>query len=141
MSFLARNFYTLKYVALVLAFCINFMLLFFKATSLSEGLEDEGEDGSGFEGSGGDDLEGSGSGNGDEEEEDALEFVHMDEKFFYMGHGIRIMAVIHSIVSLAMLIAYYHLKVRLTYSILVSHVIRTCNSQCFYDLPGTLGHF
>lgn len=29
-SFLARNFYNLKYVALVLAFCINFMLLFYK---------------------------------------------------------------------------------------------------------------
>lgn len=30
LSFLARNFYNLKYVALVLAFCINFMLLFYK---------------------------------------------------------------------------------------------------------------
>jgi hypothetical protein len=29
-SFLARNFYNLKYVALVLAFCINFMLLFYR---------------------------------------------------------------------------------------------------------------
>lgn len=29
-SFLARNFYNLKYVALALAFCINFMLLFYK---------------------------------------------------------------------------------------------------------------
>ena len=32
-SFLARNFYTLKYVALVLAFCINFVLLFYKVAS------------------------------------------------------------------------------------------------------------
>lgn len=31
-SFLARNFYNLKYVALVLAFCINFMLLFYKVS-------------------------------------------------------------------------------------------------------------
>uniref|UniRef100_A0A6P7G955 Ryanodine receptor-like n=1 Tax=Diabrotica virgifera virgifera TaxID=50390 RepID=A0A6P7G955_DIAVI len=31
-SFLARNFYSLKYVALVLAFCINFMLLFYKVS-------------------------------------------------------------------------------------------------------------
>lgn len=30
-SFLARNFYTLKYAALVLAFFINFMLLFYQA--------------------------------------------------------------------------------------------------------------
>lgn len=33
-SFLARNFYNLKYVALVLAFCINFMLLFYKVRNL-----------------------------------------------------------------------------------------------------------
>jgi len=85
------------------------MLLFFKATVLSDGLEDDDDDGSGFGGSG--EFDGSGSGSGEEEDEDDLEFVHMDEKFFYMGHGIRIMAVIHSIVSLAMLIAYYHLKV------------------------------
>lgn len=32
-SFLARNFYNLKYVALVLAFCINFMLLFYKVNA------------------------------------------------------------------------------------------------------------
>jgi ryanodine receptor 2 len=31
-SFLARNFYNLKYVALVLAFCINFVLLFYKVS-------------------------------------------------------------------------------------------------------------
>ncbi|CAG0880143.1 unnamed protein product [Darwinula stevensoni] len=50
-SFLARNFYNLKYVALVLAFCINFMLLFYKVTTL-EGAVGGGE--------GGDDGEGSG---------------------------------------------------------------------------------
>ncbi len=32
--FLARNFYTLKYVALVLAFCINFVLLFYKVFAI-----------------------------------------------------------------------------------------------------------
>lgn len=31
-SYLARNFYNLKYVALVLAFCINFILLFYKVS-------------------------------------------------------------------------------------------------------------
>lgn len=35
-SFLARNFYNLKYVALVLAFCINFMLLFYKVSRFFE---------------------------------------------------------------------------------------------------------
>lgn len=58
---------------------------------------------------------GSGSGeNESEEEEDAyaLEYVEVAEDFYYMAHVMRLMAVLHSIVSLAMLVAYYHLKVR-----------------------------
>ncbi|XP_055904504.1 ryanodine receptor isoform X15 [Eupeodes corollae] len=118
-SFLARNFYNLKYVALVLAFSINFMLLFYKVTSF-----DDDDDGSGDEelimgsGSGGG-LSSSGFGSGegsgeDDEEIDAIpELVHVDEDYFYMEHVIRIAAFLHSMVSLAMLIAYYHLKVPL----------------------------
>lgn len=48
---------------------------------------------------------------GEEDEEDPLELVHVDEDFFYMAHVMRLMAMVHSAVSLAMLIAYYHLKV------------------------------
>lgn len=117
-SFLARKFYNLKYVALVLAFCINFMLLFYKVSTLGE--DDEGN-GSGSGGGGLDDLlgsghgsgSGSGEGSGDEEDEDPLETVHVDEDYFYMSHVMRLAAIIHSITSLAMLIAYYHLKVPL----------------------------
>ncbi|XP_049307123.1 ryanodine receptor isoform X17 [Bactrocera dorsalis] len=120
-SFLARNFYNLKYVALVLAFSINFMLLFYKVTSFGDDEEASGDDelilgsgsggsltASGFSGGSGD---GSGDGAGDEE--DLPELVHVDEDFFYMAHVIRIAAFLHSLVSLAMLIAYYHLKVPL----------------------------
>ncbi|XP_039954485.1 ryanodine receptor isoform X18 [Bactrocera tryoni] len=120
-SFLARNFYNLKYVALVLAFSINFMLLFYKVTSFGDDEEASGDDelilgsgsggsltASGFAGGSGD---GSGDGAGDEE--DLPELVHVDEDFFYMAHVIRIAAFLHSLVSLAMLIAYYHLKVPL----------------------------
>ncbi|XP_071050495.1 ryanodine receptor isoform X2 [Onthophagus taurus] len=120
-SFLARNFYNLKYVALVLAFCINFMLLFYKVTTFGE------TDGSGSghnnldipdilgsgsaEGSGGG---GSGGGGDDSsEEEDLPETVMVDEDFYYMTHVMRLAALLHSLVSLAMLIAYYHLKVPL----------------------------
>ena len=53
---------------------------------------------------------------GEEEEEDAEEWVHMNEKYFYMEHIIRLCAIIHSIVSFFMLIAYYHLKVSLSIS-------------------------
>ncbi|ERL88665.1 hypothetical protein D910_06049 [Dendroctonus ponderosae] len=108
-SFLARNFYNLKYVALVLAFCINFMLLFYKVTTLGGD-----SDGSGS-GKGADLLQGSaeGSGSGSEEEDDPPELVIVDEDFYYMAHVMRLAAMLHSIASLAMLIAYYHLKVPL----------------------------
>ncbi|XP_067629190.1 ryanodine receptor isoform X15 [Eurosta solidaginis] len=119
-SFLARNFYNLKYVALVLAFSINFMLLFYKVTSFGNDEETSGDDelilgsgsgdnlaASGFGGSG------DGSGDGKDSEDDLPELVHVDEDFFYMAHVIRIAALLHSLVSLAMLIAYYHLKVPL----------------------------
>lgn len=77
-SFLARNFYNLKYVALVLAFCINFMLLFYKVTTFGEESEGSGDnelnnlDMSGS-GGGGIDL-GSADGSGEAEEGSKLFF-------------------------------------------------------------------
>lgn len=57
---------------------------------------------------------GSGMGSGESSEEDDVpELVHVDEDFYYMAHVMRLAALLHSIVSLAMLIAYYHLKVPL----------------------------
>lgn len=115
-SFLARNFYNLKYVALVLAFCINFMLLFYKVTTFGEDGDMNDDDFEGFAGSGSGNLfggSGSGSGAGAEEEEDPIETVHVNEDFFYMEHVLRMAAFLHSTCSLAMLIAYYHLKVPL----------------------------
>jgi ryanodine receptor 2 len=116
-SFLARNFYNLKYVALVLAFCINFMLLFYKVTTFGE----ENSDGSGdselnnldMSGSGAGGVElGSAEGSGESEaDDDPLELVQVDE--VYIEHVMRFAALMHSIVSLCMLIAYYHLKVPL----------------------------
>ncbi|KAK9885791.1 hypothetical protein WA026_013660 [Henosepilachna vigintioctopunctata] len=110
-SFLARNFYNLKLVALVLAFCINFMLLFYKVSNLTEGFETSASksDDDIISGSG----SGSGASDGSGEEEDPLELVHVDEDFYYMTHVMRLAAMLHSLVSLAMLIAYYHLKVPL----------------------------
>lgn len=116
-SFLARNFYTLKYVALVLAFCINFMLLFYKVTTFGEENEGSGDSdlsditGSGSgSGAGGIEL-GSAEGSGEAEEEGPLELVQVDE--IYIQHVMRFAAFMHSLVSLCMLIAYYHLKVPL----------------------------
>ncbi|XP_014664679.1 PREDICTED: ryanodine receptor-like isoform X2 [Priapulus caudatus] len=93
LSFLARNFYTLKTLALVLAFCINFILLFYKVTVL-EIEEGEGEEG--------------------EEEAKAPEWVHLEEDHSaILDPTIRLLAFIHSAVAFSMLIAYYYLKVPL----------------------------
>jgi len=59
-------------------------------------------------------LSGEESG-GEDDDEDLIELVHVDEDFFYMAHVMRLMAALHTLVSLAMLIAYYHLKVNLEF--------------------------
>lgn len=58
-------------------------------------------------------LEGGEDGDGEDggdDDEDPLEHIHVDERFSYLEHVIRFMAVLHSLISLFMLIAYYHLK-------------------------------
>ena len=60
-------------------------------------------------------MAGSGEGaeaGGEEEEDDGPEWIHVDDKYFFLEHVVRLMSIIHSIVSLFMLVAYYHLKVR-----------------------------
>jgi hypothetical protein len=47
---------------------------------------------------------------GEEEEEEVDEHIHVDERFIYLEHIVRSFAIIHSLISLAMLIAYCHLK-------------------------------
>ena len=76
---------------------IDLMIIFFMfqiQDAINSVLENEDEEG-GEEG-------------GDEEDDE--ETIHVDERFFYIEHIVRFMAVIHSLISLFMLIAYYHLK-------------------------------
>lgn len=75
--------------------------------------------GEGFDSSGSGDF-GSGSGlgdfgsgedeGGDEEGDDPLEYVEVSK--WWVAPLMRFMSIVHSIISLAMLVAYYHLKVR-----------------------------
>jgi hypothetical protein len=62
-------------------------------------------------------------GGGDDDAEDPIELVHVDEDFFYMAHIMRLMAALHTLVSLAMLIAYYHLKVSLELYPSISRIV------------------
>lgn len=58
---------------------------------------------------GGEEGEG-GDGDDEGDDEDAAEYIHVDERFSYLEHVLRGMAILHSLISLFMLIAYYHLK-------------------------------
>lgn len=54
---------------------------------------------------------GSGENGSEEDDEEPQELVEVAEDYYYMAHVMRLLAALHSIVSLAMLVAYYHLKV------------------------------
>ena len=126
--FLARNFYNLKYIALFVAFMINFILLFYRVSVI-----DDEDDGSGS-GSLMDMISGSGSGSGLLDDDDGSgesdemtsgsaedldgdgdpdEWIHIEEKYYYMNPMIRALAIIHAILSFCMLVGYYHLKLPL----------------------------
>lgn len=120
--FLARNFYNLKYIALFVAFMINFILLFYRVSVIDD--EDDAS-GSGslteiISGSGsGDEEDGSGdsdqvtSGEDLDGDGDPDEWIHIEEKYYYMNPMIRALAIIHAILSFCMLVGYYHLKLPL----------------------------
>jgi ryanodine receptor 2 len=101
LSTMARNFYKLKYLALVLAFLINFLMLFYKARALG--------------GVGGDESMSTDILSAEEggEEEELIEIIMMDPDEYYIEYFLKILAFIHSLVAFAMMVAYYVLKVPL----------------------------
>ena len=122
-AFLARNFFQIKFFALVIAFLINFMLLFYKVSTMEsedEGVEDDGMgDADELLDDGGDEPAADDSGEdgedgGGEEEEDAEEYIHVEQEYWYLARCINILGMIHCLLSLCMLIAYYNLKIPLT---------------------------
>jgi ryanodine receptor 2 len=97
LSMFARNFYKLKYLALILAFLINFFMLFYKARKLStEGVDMTG-----------------GMGGEDDDEANLVEVIMMDPDEYYIEHFLKALAFIHSLVAFGMMVAYYVLKVPL----------------------------
>lgn len=91
MFMFARNFYKLKYLALVLAFLINFFMLFYKARKLTrDTYEEPGEDA---------------------DEDDLIEVIMMDPDEYYIEHMLKALAFVHSLVAFSMMVAYYVLKV------------------------------
>ncbi|XP_077782721.1 ryanodine receptor 3 isoform X7 [Podarcis muralis] len=99
LHFLARNFYNLRFLALFVAFAINFILLFYKVTE--EPFEEMEEDSDLWHS-----LE-------EEEDEDGVVFFVLQESTGYMAPTLRALAVIHTIISFVCVIGYYCLKVPL----------------------------
>lgn len=106
---LARNLYTIKKIALALAFIINLMLLFYKVSNYIPGTEIESGE---VATESGEDNGGSGS-DGSDEDDDLMEFIQIEESWYYLEPLLKSMAMLHSLLSFFMLIAYYNLKVPL----------------------------
>uniref|UniRef100_A0A4W6EV60 Ryanodine receptor 3 n=1 Tax=Lates calcarifer TaxID=8187 RepID=A0A4W6EV60_LATCA len=95
LNYLARNFYNLRFLALFVAFAINFILLFYKIVANDE-----------------DPWNGRGRA-GEEEDEGALEYFVLQESTGYMAPTLCCLAILHTIISFLCVVGYYYLKVPL----------------------------
>uniref|UniRef100_A0A803VT98 Ryanodine receptor 3 n=1 Tax=Ficedula albicollis TaxID=59894 RepID=A0A803VT98_FICAL len=93
LHYLARNFYNLRFLALFVAFAINFILLFYKVR-----LKEDSNLWNSF---------------AEEEEEEGMVFFVLEESTGYMAPALRALAVIHTVISFVCVIGYYCLKVPL----------------------------
>uniref|UniRef100_A0A674EGN7 Ryanodine receptor 3 n=1 Tax=Salmo trutta TaxID=8032 RepID=A0A674EGN7_SALTR len=88
---LARNFYNMRFLALFVAFAINFILLFYRVTA----------------------DEDSWTSSDDDDEEGGEEYFVLEESTGYMAPTLCFLAVFHTALSILCLIGYYFLKVPL----------------------------
>ncbi|CAM4642062.1 unnamed protein product [Leuciscus chuanchicus] len=96
LNYLARNFYNLRFLALFVAFAINFILLFYKKVT-------------------GEDSDDSDPWTRREEDEDegVVEYFVLQESSGYMAPTLRFLAVMHTLISFLCVLGYYYLKVPL----------------------------
>merc|ERR1711962_1824693 len=111
-SFLARNFFTIKFFALVIAFIINFMLLFYKVSEMAMDEEAVEDDGMGIDEDMDEEPADEPADEGGEDEEPE-EYIHVEQQYWYLERCIGILGMVHCLFSLCMLIAYYNLKIPL----------------------------
>ncbi|GFO35387.1 ryanodine receptor [Plakobranchus ocellatus] len=117
LSLFARNFYNFKYVALLLAFLINIVLLFFKVTKLHEDAAEAAEAAEATAGAVDDMVANltaaiTGGEDGDDDDNQS-EAVIIEEDYYYLNPIIRSLAILHTLMAFSMLVAYYCLKVPL----------------------------
>uniref|UniRef100_A0A4W4GAQ9 Ryanodine receptor 1 n=1 Tax=Electrophorus electricus TaxID=8005 RepID=A0A4W4GAQ9_ELEEL len=87
-NYLSRNFYNLRFLALFIAFALNFILLFYKVTS---GMEE----------------------NGDEDDEEGPIYYFLEESTGYMEPAMAFLGILHTVISFLCIIGYNCLKVPL----------------------------
>ncbi|KAM9587622.1 ryanodine receptor 1 isoform 3-T3 [Morphnus guianensis] len=109
LNYLSRNFYNLRFLALFLAFAINFILLFYKVSEHPPGTEEEPE-GSGLaaavaEEDGGDEAGGAG--------EESVVYYFLEESTGYMQPALQGLALAHTLVAFLCIIGYNCLKIPL----------------------------
>ncbi|KAL1784292.1 ryanodine receptor 2 [Sigmodon hispidus] len=107
LNYFARNFYNMRMLALFVAFAINFILLFYKVSTSSvvEGKELPGRSSS-------DTAKVSTSLDSNPHRIIAVHYV-LEESSGYMEPTLRILAILHTVISFFCIIGYYCLKVPL----------------------------
>uniref|UniRef100_A0A8C3HTL3 Ryanodine receptor 1 n=1 Tax=Chrysemys picta bellii TaxID=8478 RepID=A0A8C3HTL3_CHRPI len=98
LNYLSRNFYNLRFLALFLAFAINFILLFYKVSDSPPGEEE---------------LEDSGLLEELDEEEDSVVYFFLEESTGYMQPTLQFLSITHTLVAFLCIIGYNCLKVPL----------------------------
>ncbi|KAM6946397.1 ryanodine receptor 1-like [Aplochiton taeniatus] len=118
MNYLSRNFYNLRFLALFIAFALNFILLFYKVSDSPPG-EEVGVEGSAFsEGSGifdgsAEEAEGSGMSELENEDEDEVVYFFLEESTGYMQTALSFLSTLHTVIAFICIIGYNCLKIPL----------------------------
>ncbi|KAG6928169.1 ryanodine receptor 1, skeletal muscle, partial [Chelydra serpentina] len=113
LNYLSRNFYNLRFLALFLAFAINFILLFYKVSDSPPGEEELEDAGLMEELAGGSGFGASGEGAGEDEEEDSVVYFFLEESTGYMQPTLQFLSITHTLVAFLCIIGYNCLKVPL----------------------------
>ncbi|MGH0130667.1 UNVERIFIED_CONTAM: hypothetical protein FKN15_003166 [Acipenser sinensis] len=108
LNYFARNFYNMRMLALFVAFAINFILLFYKVSTSSAVIEEKEVVYTATE-------KGIPRWNAMDSEPQQFAAVHfvLEESSGYMEPTLRILAILHTVISFFCIIGYYCLKVPL----------------------------
>uniref|UniRef100_A0A8C8D3B2 Ryanodine receptor 3 n=1 Tax=Oncorhynchus tshawytscha TaxID=74940 RepID=A0A8C8D3B2_ONCTS len=115
LNYLARNFYNLRFLALFVAFAINFILLFYKVSqTLSNQIEHSVTIGLSWIYTERVLYPWNGGGATDEQDDEGgMEYFVLQESTGYMAPTLRFLAILHTVISFLCVVGYYYLKVPL----------------------------